>query len=99
MTGQIPTEIPPAVTDWPRGRTPALVIMVATVAGVYACYRLVLPFVPAFAWALTFAVLFAPVHRWNEARLKRSNLAAGVSVSMVVVIVVVPGILVAGVAD
>jgi hypothetical protein len=35
-------------------------LMTATVAGVYVCYRLVLPFVPAFAWALTFAVLFAP---------------------------------------
>jgi hypothetical protein len=44
--------------------------MAATVAGVYVCYRLVLPFVPAFAWAPTFAALFAPARRWNEARLK-----------------------------
>lgn len=62
----------------------------------YVSYRLVLPFVSAFAWALTFAVLFAPVHRWNEARLKRPNLAAAVSVITVVVIVIVPGILVVG---
>jgi predicted PurR-regulated permease PerM len=84
------------MNDWPRSLAPVLVLTVATVAGVYACYRLVLPFVPAFAWALTAAVLFAPVHRWNEARVKRSNVAAGISVIMVVVIVVVPGILVAG---
>jgi predicted PurR-regulated permease PerM len=70
--------------------------MVATVAGVYVCYRLVLPFVPAFVWALTLAVLFAPAHRWNEARLKRPNFAAGVTVTIVVTIVVVPGLLVAG---
>jgi predicted PurR-regulated permease PerM len=69
--------------------------MVVTVAAVYACYRLVVPFVPAFAWALTFAVLFAPVHRWNEARVKRPDVAAALSVIMVVVIVVVPGIVVA----
>jgi predicted PurR-regulated permease PerM len=69
--------------------------MVITAAAVYACYRLLVPFVPALVWALTFAVLFAPVHRWNEALLKRSNVAASISVIMVVVIVVVPGILVA----
>jgi predicted PurR-regulated permease PerM len=69
--------------------------MVVTAAAVYACYRLLIPFIPALVWALTFAVLFAPVHRWNEARLKRSNVAAAVSVAMVVVIVIGPGILVA----
>jgi predicted PurR-regulated permease PerM len=41
-------------------------------------------------------VLFAPAHRWNEARLKRPNLAAGISVAMVGTIVVLPGLLVAG---
>jgi predicted PurR-regulated permease PerM len=56
---------------------------------------LFVPFLPALVWALTFAVLFAPVHRWNEARLKRPNVAASVSVAMVVVMVIGPGILVA----
>lgn len=87
------SESPPTGSDWRRA--PVLVLMVATLAGVYACYRLALPFVPAFTWAFTFAVLFAPVHRWNEARLKRPNLAASVSVIMIAVIVVVPGIVVA----
>lgn len=95
MTPQLPTETPPGANEWPRAQASVLVLMVVTVAAVYACYRLVLPFVPAFAWALTFAVLFAPVHRWNEARVKRPDVAAGVSVIMVVVIVIVPGILVA----
>lgn len=96
MTVPIPTHVPPDANEWPQGRASGLVLMAATVAGVYVCYRLVLPFVPALAWALTFAVLFAPVHRWNEARLKRPNLAAGISVTMVATIVVVPGLLVAG---
>jgi predicted PurR-regulated permease PerM len=86
----------PRSDEWTPGGAQGLVLMAATVAGVYVCYRLLLPFVPALAWALTFAVLFAPVHRSNQARLKRSNLAAGISVIMVGAIVVVPGILVVG---
>jgi len=96
VTVPIPSYVPPDANERPRDRARGLVLMAATVAGVYVCYRLVLPFVPAFAWALAFAVLFAPVHRWNEARLKRPNLAAGISVTMVATIVVVPGLLAAG---
>ena len=96
MTSIVPNNTPPGSSEWTQGRAQELVLMAATVVGVYASYRLVLPFVPAFAWALTLAVLFAPVHRWNEARVKRSNIAAGISVVMVGAIVIVPGILVAG---
>jgi len=96
MTGSVPSESAPHLSEWLPGRAHVIVLMLATLAGVYACYRLVLPFVPAFAWAFTFAVLFAPLHRWNEARFKRSNIAAGISVTVVAVIVVVPGILVVG---
>jgi predicted PurR-regulated permease PerM len=96
MTEPTTTRVPPDANERPQGRGREFVLMAATVAGVYVCYRLVLPFVPAFAWALTLAVLFAPAHRWNEARLKRPNLAAGISVTMVATIVVLPGLLVAG---
>lgn len=95
MSGRLPNDLPSRVNDWPAGRARTLVLIAAIVAGAFASFRLVLPFVPAFTWALTFAVLFAPVHRLNEARLKRPNLAAAVSVIMVAVIVVVPAILVA----
>jgi predicted PurR-regulated permease PerM len=96
MAGTIPSENPPRRREWPSDRAHVFVLLAATLAGVYVCYRLVLPFVPALAWALALAVLFAPVHRWNEARLKRPNLAAVVSVMVVVVIVVVPFVLIAG---
>jgi predicted PurR-regulated permease PerM len=96
MTGPAPSENPPRVAEWPSDRAHVFALVAVTLAGMYACYRLVLPFVPAFAWALALAVLFAPVHRWNEARLKRANVAAIASVAMVVVVVVVPGLLVAG---
>jgi predicted PurR-regulated permease PerM len=96
MTGPVPSEIPPRVNDWPSDRAHVFVLIAATLVGAYVCYRLLLPFVPAFAWALTLAVLFGPVHRWNEARLKRPNLAAIVSVTMVAVVVALPAILVIG---
>jgi len=78
-----------------RGYVQTLVILAATVVGIYVCYRLIVPFVPALAWALTLAVLFAPLHRWNETRLRRPDLAASVSVLLVSLIVVVPATLVA----
>lgn len=96
MTVPMATHVPRGANERPQGRGREFVLMAATVAGVYVCYRLVLPFVPAFAWALTLAVLFAPAQRWNEARLKRPNLAAGISVTMVATIVILPGLLVAG---
>src|SRR5579859_2476060 len=83
------------VNEWPHGRAHTVVLTVATIAGLYACSRLFLPFVPAFAWALTGAVLWAPLHRRIERRLNE-NLAAGASVAAVAAIVFVPGVMVAG---
>jgi predicted PurR-regulated permease PerM len=71
-----------------HGRT--LVMLAATALGIYLCYRLALPFLPALVWALTLAVVFAPFNRWLESRLVRPNLAAGVSVLVIGLIVVVP---------
>ena len=64
--------------------------MAATALGIYLCYRMALPFVPALTWALALAVLFMPVHRWLESTVKHSNLAALVSVLVIGLIVVVP---------
>jgi len=86
----------PAAEDratWGRGH--ALVPMVATIAGIYVCYRLTAPFLPALAWALMLAVLVAPLQRWTEARLKRPGLAATLCVVVTALIVVGPALLVA----
>lgn len=72
-----------------------LLLMAVTVAGLYLCYRLAAPFVPAMAGALALAVLFAPLHRWLARRLGTGNIAASVCVLLVALIVVVPVILVA----
>ena len=40
-----------------------LVLLAATVFGIYLCYRLVAPFSSALVWALSLAILFLPFHR------------------------------------
>ncbi|MCU0786254.1 MAG: AI-2E family transporter [Verrucomicrobia bacterium] len=62
----------------------------ATGIGIYLCYRLALPFLPALVWALALAVLFTPFHRWLESKLKHPSLTAAISVLMVGLIVAVP---------
>jgi len=73
----------------PRRVQTAFLIM-AIAFGSFLCYRMALPFLPALTWAMTLAILFSPLHRWLESRLLRANLAAGVSVLLVALIVVVP---------
>lgn len=67
-----------------------LELMAATALGVYLCYRMALPFVPALTWALALAVLFTPVQRRLESALKHANLAAAISVLGLVLLIVVP---------
>jgi len=67
-----------------------LVLMAATALGIYLCYRLAMPFLPALVWALALAVVFTPFYRWLESKLKRRNLAAVVAVLVVGLNVVVP---------
>ena len=71
-------------------RMNTLVLATATVLGVYLCYLLTIPFVPALAWSEALAVLFAPVQHWLEKKLHRPNLAAVISVLLIALIVVVP---------
>ena len=72
------------------GHVRTLVILGATGAGVYLCYRMARPFLPALTWALALAVLFTPFQRWLEGRLKRPGLAAGMAVLLIGIMVVVP---------
>lgn len=77
--------------DWgSRSHVQILVLIAATALGIYLCYRLAQSFLAAISWALALAVLFTPLHRWIELRLKRPNLAATVTILVVGLIVVVP---------
>jgi len=72
------------------GRAHILVLATATVLGIYLCYRLAIPFLPALAWSVALAVLFAPLQRWLESKLHRPNFATVISVLLIALIVVVP---------
>lgn len=67
-----------------------LVLLAVTAIGLYLCYLMAVPFVPAITWALALAVLFSPLHRWLESRLRQPDVAAGVSVLLLGLTVVVP---------
>jgi predicted PurR-regulated permease PerM len=78
----------PVVNDWgSRSHVQTLVLMGATAIGIYLCYRLATPFLPAIAWALALAVLFSPFQCWLESKLKRPSLAALVSVLVIGLVV------------
>lgn len=83
-------------SDWgSRRNVHTLLLMAVTVAGLYLCFEIVAPFVPAMAGALALAVLFAPLHRRLERRLGAGNLATTTTVLVVALIVVVPVLVVA----
>ncbi len=73
-----------------RESTRAFVFLALTACGLFLSSRLAVPFLPALTWAVTIAVLFAPMHRWIESKVRRPGIAAGLSVFFVALIVVVP---------
>lgn len=82
--------------DWgSRKHVTTLLLMAGTVAGVYICYLLATPFIPAFTLALALAVLFAPLYRRLEKKIKYPNLTATVCILAAALTVVVPAAFVA----
>lgn len=82
-------QVAPAGWDSPRN-VQTFVLLAATVFGSYLCYLLVAPFLSSVVWALSLAVLFLPLQRWMESKLKRPGVAALVAVLVVGLMVVVP---------
>jgi predicted PurR-regulated permease PerM len=77
-----------------RDHVQTLVLMLATVLGIYLCYKIALPFLSVLAWALTLAVMFSPLQRWLESKLKQPNFAALISILLIGLIVIVPTVLI-----
>ncbi|MDP1696921.1 MAG: AI-2E family transporter [Xanthomonadaceae bacterium] len=85
----------PTPEDWgSQAHVHTLVMLAITLIALYLCFRMLVPFLSALAWALALAVLVMPLHRRLEARFKSVNLVAAVSVLIAALIVVVPVILV-----
>jgi predicted PurR-regulated permease PerM len=77
-----------------RERVLVAVLIVATALTIYICYLLVLPFLPAIIWAIALAVVAYPLHERIERRIPSSNIAAGLSVFIVTLLIVAPTIFV-----
>lgn len=89
-------ELPEASPDDRRraARVPLMLLAAATLGGVALCFVLALPFLGSLTTAVTFAILFGPVHSRIEAGLKNRTLAALVSVLAILLIVAVPSSLI-----
>ena len=68
----------------------ALALLAATVLVFCLCYAMLRPFLSALAWALAFAVMAHPAHVWIEKRVTNANLAAGLAVLLVTIVLIVP---------
>ena len=75
---------------WPRIRIRAIALAGLAALGIYLCYRLAQPCIPSLVWAGALALVFNPMHRWIEARVRRPNLAAVLSLTIIGLLVVVP---------
>ena len=90
-----PPPAPEDSNDWgSRSHVRSLVLMAMTVGGLYLCYRMVSPFLPALAWALALALLLVPMQRWLEPKLRSPGLAAGTLVLLVGLVVLFPVMLI-----
>jgi len=75
---------------WPRNRIRAVALALLAGIGIYLCYRLAQPCIPSLAWAGALALVFDPLNRWFEAKVRRPSLAAALSLVIIGLLVVVP---------
>ena len=69
-------------------------LVVVTLLTLYLLYRILEPFSPAIVWGIALAIVAQPLHRRLRSRLRRDNIAAGISVLLVAAILVVPAVIV-----
>jgi len=75
---------------WSHARFPAMATAILAAIGVYLCYRLAQPCLPSLVWAGALALVFTPLQRRIEARVRRPNLAAAFSLVIIGLLVVGP---------
>jgi predicted PurR-regulated permease PerM len=74
----------------PRFSARWIALITALAIALYLCWRMVQPFANVLLWAVVLWVVFMPVHRRLEARLRRPSLTAAISTLLVVVTIVGP---------
>jgi predicted PurR-regulated permease PerM len=86
-----PTASPIHSEVWPNLRqVRLLIILLLATLGIYLCYLLAIPFLAPFTWALVLAITCQPMHKLIELRIGNINIAAMISVVLILVLVVVP---------
>lgn len=90
-----PANGPPRGEHVPRGWVHLAALAGLTLVGVYFCYRLVEPYLPAVAWAVALAIIAHPLNEWFCRRISTRTWSAVASTVVVVLVVVVPTLLVA----
>jgi predicted PurR-regulated permease PerM len=73
-----------------RTRMRLFALAAVTTVGVYFCYRLAEPFLPALAWAAALAILTFPIHTRIRRHVPNGNWSAGLSLTVVTLLIVVP---------
>ena len=93
--GKPPSTAAPSQQDWGSLRQlQTLVLLGATLGGLYLCYHMATPFMPALAWALALAVVISPLQRWLERKLENPGRAALIAVLVVGLFVILAATLV-----
>lgn len=62
----------------------------------YLCWRIVAPFLPAICWAFALALVAEPIYAWLIGRAVSRNLAALTVIILAAIIVIAPGVALAG---
>ncbi len=85
----------PKKEDWKsRNHIRTCIQLGITIAGVFLCYLMTVPFLASLAWALALAVLFMPVHKRILRKLKKKNISAMLTSALAIFVVVIPVILI-----
>jgi len=68
----------------------AAALFILTVLLLYACYLVAKPFLTTLTLAIAIAVAAFPLHRWISRKIKVRSLAAGATLLVVIIAIVVP---------
>jgi predicted PurR-regulated permease PerM len=69
-------------------------LLIVTAIALYVCWRVVAPFLPALTWALALAIVAYPIYDKVAARVSKPDLASGLAVCLVTLIIIAPIVLV-----
>lgn len=79
---------------WTREHALVVVLVAATALLIGLCALFARPFLGSLAWALALAIVAHPLHRWFKRRIENDNIASGVAVIIIALLIVGPALFV-----